>query len=126
MQKSIRMSYTLGSAICLILMITVAFMNIYPCGYWDQAQLFEEEGYAGYGHYSLVEVVGNGFFWEADDIPEPNPDWRTLGPPFYVVGYWWVTLLYIPIFLGIIFLGWLISGGRERIGTLLNKKTVSN
>ena len=109
MEKSIRINYAIASVICLVLIITVIFANIYPCGYWSQDQLFEKEGYAGYGYHSLAEVLSNGYFWEADEIPEPNPDWRTLGPEFYVVGYWWVSVMYIPIFLGIFYVGWLIA-----------------
>lgn len=120
MTKSIRISYTLASIICLVLMMTVLFANIYPCGYWSQSQLFEEEGYAGYGHHSLAEVLANGFFWGDEEIPAPNPDWETLGPPFYVVGYWWVAVLYIPIFIGIIFIGWLIA--EERLSIFLPKR----
>ena len=121
MQKSIRISYTLASAICLILLITVVSMNIYPCGYWDQAQLYEDEGYAGHGYHSMVEVVGNGFFWEADDVPVDNSNYRGDGP-YYVMGLWWISVLYIPLFLGIIYLGIILTSYFEnrREGGLAN------
>ena len=113
MEKSIRISYTLVSIICLGLTIGMLFANIYPCGYWDEAKLYEEEGYAGHGYHSFVEVVGNGFFWEADEVPEPYENYQGDGP-YYVMGLWWISMLYIPVFLGIIYLGWVIVGGRER------------
>ena len=114
MRNSIRLSYTLASVVCLLLMITVVLANIYPVGYWDISMLYEEEGFAGYGYHSLAEVVGNGFFWEAEDVPVENTLYRGNGP-YYAMGLWWISLLYIPIFLGIIYLGWLIVGGRERM-----------
>ena len=113
MAKSIRISYTLASAICLILLITLVFANIYPCGYWDQAQLYEDAGFAGYGHHSLVEVVGNGFFWESDGVPEPYVNYNGDGP-YYAMGLWWISILYIPMFLGIIYLGIMLISYFER------------
>ncbi len=114
MVKSIRIGYTIASVICTILMIVLMFANIYPCGYWGQTQLYEDKGYAGHGYHSLAEVVGNGFFWDADDVPEPYDKYNGDGP-YYVMGHWWISVLYIPTFLGIIYLGWLIAGGRERL-----------
>ena len=127
MEKSIRISYTLGSVICIILLITLVFANIYPCGYWNQTQLYEEEGYAGHGYHSLVEVVGNGFFWEADEVPEMSGQYKGDGP-YYAMGLWWISVLYIPMFLVIICLGWLIAGGRERLSIFLpgSKKNTQN
>lgn len=114
MEKSIRISYTLASIICMGLIIGLLFANIYPCGYWDEAQFYEDEGYAGHGYHSFVEVVGNGFFWEADEVPESFDNYRGNGP-YYAMGLWWISLLYVPIFLGIIYLGWIIVGNKERL-----------
>ena len=104
MEKTKMIGYALASAICAALMIVLLFASIYPCGYWDQAQLYEEKGFAGYEYYSFAEVIGNGFFWETDDIPEQLGVFQGDGP-YYVMGLWWISLLYIPMFLGIIYLG---------------------
>ena len=107
MEKSKMIGYALASGICAALMIVLLFASIYPCGYWDEAQLYEEEGFAGHGYHSFVEVVENGFFWEADDVPETYDLYRGDGP-YYAIGLWWISLLYIPMFLGIIYLGILL------------------
>ena len=112
MTKSTRISYTLASMICLGLIVGVLFANIYPCGYWDKSQLYEDRGFAGYGYESLATVLGNGFFWEADEVPEPFEQYHG-GGPYYVMGLWWISLLYIPIFLGIFYFGWIIAGGTK-------------
>ena len=115
MVKSIRIGYTLASVICTILLITLLFANIYPCGYWEKTNFNVKEGYAGHGYHSFTEVVGKGFFWEAEEVPVLKADYKgntTSG--YYAMGLWWISLLYIPIFIGIIYLGWLIAGGRER------------
>jgi hypothetical protein len=120
MQKSIRISYTLASIICLGLIIGVLFAPMYPCGYWDKAHLYEDYYQAGYGHQSFIEVVGNGFFWEADEVPESFESYigdTTNG--YYAMGLWWISLFYIPLLLGIIYLGWLITGGKERLSVFL-------
>ena len=118
MQKSKIIGYALASAICIVLMVVVMFASIYPCGYWDEAQLYEEEGFAGYEYNSLAEVMGNGFFWETDDVPEQTGVYQEDGP-YYVMGLWWISLLYIPMFLGIIYLGWIIAGSKELLSIFL-------
>jgi len=115
----IRVNYAAATGICLILMITVSVAPIYPVGYWEQGKLYDlEEGYAGHGHDSLAYVLGEWFFWETDEVPVEFHEYRGDGP-YYAVGHWWVSMMYIPIFLGIIYLGWVLIGGRERLGSVL-------
>lgn len=120
MNISISKSNLLAAIIGLALIVTVLFAGMYPCGYWEKSRLYQEEGYAGHGYHSLAEVLARGFFWEADMVPSPNPHYHgNISAGYYVMGLWWISLLYIPIFLGIIYLGWLIAGGRERISVIL-------
>ena len=103
-----------------MLIIVVLFAPMYPCGYWDKAHLYQDYYQAGYGHHSLIEVVGNGWFWEADDVPVTYDNYKgDATSSYFVMGLWWISLLYIPIFIGIIYLGWLIAGGQERISIFL-------
>ena len=122
MMKTIRVGYALASGICLILALTVTFVSIYPCGYWEQGKLYDlEEGYAGHSYESLATVLGEGFFWETDDVPVEY-EWYRGDGPYYAVGYWWISVLYIPIYIGIVYLGWLIVGGRERFEKTFTRK----
>ncbi len=113
MEKSKLIGYALASVICAVLMIVLLFASIYPCGYWDEARLYEEEGFAGHGYHSFVDVVGNVFFWEADEVPESFDKYQGDGP-YYVMGLWWISLLYVPMFLGIFYLGIILIGYFEK------------
>ena len=115
----IRVNYAVASGICLILVISLSLANIYPVGYWEQGKLYDlEEGYAGHGYKSLAFILYEGYFWEADDVPVEFEEYQGDGP-YYAVGHWWVSILYMPIYLGIIYLGWLLAGGRERLSIIL-------
>ncbi len=89
----------LAIALFCLLAAALCLVPVYPCGFWEAGELYDNQGYAGHGYYSLVEVLGHGFFWTADEVPTPFLVHNNPEPPYYAVGYWWVSVLYIPIFI---------------------------
>jgi len=94
----------LAAAVCIGLGALVALVPMYPCGYWGTGELYAEGGYAGYGYHSLWDVLGRGFFWIEDSVPVPYEDFDG-DAPYYVVGKWAISLLYVPIYAAILYLG---------------------
>ena len=108
-------NFTLALATCLSLGAVISFASVLPCGYHDAA----DGKFAGYGYHSLAKVASEGFEWNAGNVPEPYEKYSGTGP-YIASAEYWVVALYIPIFIGIIFLGWLILGGKERLAPFIH------
>jgi hypothetical protein len=87
-------------ALTLLLFYILVTANVYPCSYNDVGTL----AFSGYGYHSLADVLSNDFSWSADAVPHPYILYRGDGP-YKVNAAAWTISLYIPILLGIIFLG---------------------
>ena len=98
----------LALGICISLGTTVSLISILPCSYNDAV----DGNYAGYGYHSLVKVVSEGLEWNAASVPEPIPGYSGTGS-YIVSAQYWIPALYIPIFIAITYLGWLIMGGKK-------------
>ena len=119
MQKQQLIGYGLAALIGLGFLLA----PIYPCDYWEDTHLYVPWHQAGYGYHSLAEVLGNGFFWTSQDVPIEFDDYRgNTSASYFVVGQSWISLLFIPIFMGLAYLGWLIAGGPERYSILLPRR----
>jgi hypothetical protein len=120
MSRQIMIRFVLALAICLGLSIMVSLGSVLPCSYHNAV----DGKYAGYGHHSLVKVASEGLEWDSETVPELNPLYNGTGP-YVASAQYWVALLYIPIFIAIIFLGWLIMGGKGRLAAFIHLSTRS-
>jgi hypothetical protein len=114
MSRQTMINFALALAICLGLSIMVSLAGILPCSYHDAAN----GKFAGYGYHSLVKVASEGLEWDSQTVPEQSPLYSGTGP-FVASAEYWIVLLYIPIFMAIIFLGWLIMGGKKRLAKFI-------
>ena len=109
-----------ATIISLALGALTALAPMFPCGYRDAASNVP----AGYGYHSLAKVVFNGFDWGSSTVPTLFPGYSGSGP-FAVNAEYWIALLYIPMFMAIILLGWLIIGGKVRFEQFILPSTRS-
>ena len=93
-----------ATIVCLALGALTALAPMYPCGYTASGTR------AGYGYHSLATVASEGFEWTSDMVPVAFPEFTGSGP-YVAVGQQWIAAMYIPMFIAIIFLGWLILTG---------------
>jgi hypothetical protein len=114
MPRQSMINFALALAICLGLGIMVSLASVLPCSYHDAA----DGKFAGYGYHSLAKAASEGFEWNSDSVPEQSPLYSGTGPYVASVQYW-IVLLYIPIFMAIVFLGWLIMGGKKRFAEFI-------
>lgn len=115
--KSVLLHFAVATALAVSLSCVVLFAPIYPCGYFDA----NSQVYAGYGHHSLFTVLDNQFNWSSDYVPVPNEKYTGSGPYMVEAGLWTVVL-YVPIFLAIAYLFWLIFSCLSDILALLKKR----
>jgi len=99
-----RLGISLAVSVSIVVFIVVASIGVYPCGYYDS----DSGAYAGHGYHSLSTVIGNGFFWNSDVVPDQSNYYHGNGP-FYVIGEWWIAVLYIPIMMIIVLIGLMIA-----------------
>jgi len=93
-------------SVCVVLSALACLAPAYPCGYYGA-----DEEYAGYGYQSLAKVTSEGFGWGADSVPVPYERYSGTDP-YEVKAGLWTAALYVPIFVAIIFLSFLIYSGR--------------
>ena len=101
--KSTLLRFAAAVAIAVPLSCTVLFAHVYPCGYFDA----NSQVYAGYGHHSLFTVQANRLSWDTSSVPVMYEKYTGSGPYVVEAGLW-VAILYVPIFLAIAYLGWLV------------------
>lgn len=91
-------------SICVALIVLLSIGNIYPSGYVD----VNTQHHAGHGYHSLASVVGEGFYWHADTVPHQANEYYGSGP-YAVTANFLISFLYIPLFIAIAFIGYMIS-----------------
>jgi hypothetical protein len=115
--KPVLLRLVVATAIAVSLCCVVLFVPFYPCGYLDA----NTQKYAGHGDHSLFTVLDNQFNWASDSVPVPSEKYTGSGPYMVEAGLW-VAALYLPIFLAIAYLGWMIFSRLSEILALLKKE----
>ncbi len=103
MPKPIHLLAAVG--VCVALGVLACLAPAYPCGYSGS-----NEEYAGYGYHSLAKAASEGFGWSADSVPVLYEKYSGTGP-YEIKAEPWMAALYVPIFIAIAFLGFLIYSG---------------
>lgn len=115
-----RKNVFLAAIVCIGLFLLTALSPIIPCGYCDAASNIN----AGYGYHSLAKVISEGFEWDSVTVPVISQGYDGTGP-YIVTAEYWIAALYIPMFMAIIFLGWLIMNGEIKTAGLTRPSTKS-
>ncbi len=88
--KIVALGIVIGMALAAL------YLPVYPCTYTDAIDGRE----AGYGYHSLMDMILNGMEWRSTELPNRFWGYGGIGP-YMVEPAAWITLLYIPIFVGI-------------------------
>ena len=96
-------------AVCVSLGAVTCLAPMIPCGYADAVS----GRYAGYGYHSLADVAARGFGWDSEAVPHMDEAYSGSGP-YEASARLWIVLLYVPVFMAIACLGYIINGYVDR------------
>ncbi|MDD4308626.1 MAG: hypothetical protein PHU53_07470 [Thermoplasmata archaeon] len=119
-KKFRRKNVFLAVTVCIGLSLLTVLSPIIPCGYCDAASNIN----AGYGYHSFAKVISEMFEWDSGTVPVISQGYEGSGP-YIVTAEYWIVSLYIPMFMAIVFLGWLIMNGEIKTAGLTRLSTKS-